>query len=207
MTDDNLVYILDGKVYINVTNNCTNNCIFCIRRIKDDVSGANLFLSTEDIYPEDVINQLENIKDKLSDEIVFCGYGEPMLKLDLIKSVAEYIKKTYPEITVRINTNGHADLIHKRNVLPELKGLVDKFSVSLNGENEEVYNKLSRPKAEGAYRSVKNFIKEAVKEGFGTTATVVTGYKDYMVDVKRCIEITKELGAEFRERPWLDNGY
>lgn len=207
MTEDNLVYLLDGKVYINLTNSCTNNCVFCIRDIKDDVVGANLFLSSENIKAEDVIAQLEKIHEKLSSEIIFCGYGEPMLKLDIIKEVAKYIKEKYPETIIRINTNGQANLVYKRNVLPELKGLIDKFSISLNGENEEVYNKISLPKIEGAYTAVKDFIKEAVKEGFDTTATIVTGYKNYNVDMQKCIEITKDLGAKFRERPWIENGY
>jgi len=207
MTDYNLVYLLDGKVYINLTNTCTNNCVFCIRTIKDDVVGANLFLNTENVKAEDVIAQLEAKKDKLSSEIVFCGYGEPMLKLDVLKQVAEYVKKTYPSTIIRVNTNGHANLVYKRNVLPELKGLVDKFSISLNGETEEIYNRLSQPNIRGAYRAVKDFIKESVNEGFDTTATIVTGYKDYNVDMPECIKITKDLGAKFRERPWLDNGY
>ena len=207
MTDYNLVYLLDGKVYINLTNSCTNNCVFCIRAIKDDVVGTNLFLNTENVKAEDVINQLEAIKDKLSSEIVFCGYGEPMLKLDVLKQVAKYIKEKYPDTIIRVNTNGHANKVYKRNVLPELKGLVDKFSVSLNGENEEIYNAVSLPTIEGAYEAVKEFIKEAVKEGFDTTATIVTGYKNYKVDMPKCIEIAKELGAKFRERPWIENGY
>ena len=207
MTEDNLVYLLDGKVYINLTNSCTNNCVFCIRDIKDDVVGANLFLSSEKVNAEDVIAQLEKIHEKLSSEIIFCGYGEPMLKLDIIKEVAKYIKEKYPNTIIRINTNGQANLVYKRNVLPELKGLIDKFSISLNGENEEVYNRISLPKIEGAYTAVKDFIKEAVKEGFDTTATIVTGYKNYNVDMQKCIEITKDLGAKFRERPWIENGY
>ncbi len=207
MTEDNLVYLLDGKVYINLTNSCTNNCVFCIRDIKDDVVGANLFLSSENVKAEDVIAQLEKIHEKLSSEIIFCGYGEPMLKLDIIKEVAKYIKEKYPNTIIRINTNGQANLVYKRNVLPELKGLIDKFSISLNGENEEVYNRISLPKIEGAYTAVKDFIKEAVKEGFDTTATIVTGYKNYNVDMQKCIEITKDLGAKFRERPWIENGY
>lgn len=207
MTEDNLVYLLDGKVYINLTNSCTNNCVFCIRNIKDDVVGANLFLSSENVKAEDVIAQLEKIYEKLSSEIIFCGYGEPMLKLDIIKEVAKYIKEKYPNTIIRINTNGQANLVYKRNVLPELKGLIDKFSISLNGENEEVYNRISLPKIEGAYTAVKDFIKEAVKEGFDTTATIVTGYKNYNVDMQKCIEITKDLGAKFRERPWIENGY
>lgn len=207
MTEDNLVYLLDGKVYINLTNSCTNNCVFCIRDIKDDVVGANLFLSSENVKAEDVIAQLEKIHEKLSSEIIFCGYGEPMLKLDIIKEVAKYIKEKYPNTVIRINTNGQANLVYKRNVLPELKGLIDKFSISLNGENEEVYNRISLPRIEGAYTAVKDFIKEAVKEGFDTTATIVTGYKNYNVDMQKCIEITKDLGAKFRERPWIENGY
>ncbi len=207
MTDYNLVYLLDGKVYINLTNSCTNDCVFCIRAIKDDVVGANLFLNTENVKAEDVIEQLEAIKDKLSKEIIFCGYGEPMLKLDVLKQVAKYIKEKYPDTIIRVNTNGHANKVYKRNVLPELKGLVDKFSVSLNGENEEVYNAVSLPTIEGAYQAVKDFNKEAAKEGFDTTATIVTGYKNYKIDMPKCIEIAKELGAKFRERPWIENGY
>lgn len=207
MTEYNLVYLLDGKVYINLTNSCTNDCVFCIRSIKDDVVGANLFLNTENVKAEDVITQLEAMHDKLSSEIIFCGYGEPMLKLEIIKQVAKYIKEKYPNTILRVNTNGHANLVYKRNVLPELKGLIDKFSVSLNGENEEVYNRISQPNFKGAYQAVKDFIREAVKEGFDTTATIVTNYKGYDVDMPKCIEITKELGAKFRERPWIENGY
>lgn len=207
MTEYNLVYLLDGKVYINLTNSCTNDCVFCIRSIKDDVVGANLFLNTENVKSEDVISQLEAIHDKLSSEIIFCGYGEPMLKLEIIKQVAKYIKEKYPNTVLRINTNGHANLVYKRNVLPELKGLIDKFSVSLNGENEEVYNRISQPNLKCAYQAVKDFIREAVNEGFDTTATIVTNYKGYDVDMQQCIEITKKLGAKFRERPWIENGY
>lgn len=207
MTDYNLVYLLEGKIYINLTNSCTNNCVFCIRSIKDDVVGTNLFLNTENVKAEDVISQLNDMKDKLSSEIIFCGYGEPMLKLNVIKEVAKYIKENYPNTILRVNTNGHANAVYKRNVLPELKGLIDKFSVSLNGENEEVYNELSQPNIENAYESVKEFIAEAVKEGFDTTATIVTGYKNYKVDMSKCIEITEKLGAKFRERPWIENGY
>ena len=207
MADYNLVYLLENKIYINLTNSCTNNCVFCIRDIKEDVVGADLFLNNENVKASDVISQLEKLKDSLSSEIVFCGYGEPMLKLEIIKEVARYIKEKYPEIVLRVNTNGHANLIYKRNVLPELKGIIDKFSVSLNGENEEVYNELSKPNIENAYQVVKDFIAQAVKEGFDTTATIVTGYKNYKVDIPKCIEITHNLGAKFRERPWIENGY
>ncbi len=207
MDDYNLVYFLDGNIYINLTNMCTNNCVFCIRAIKEDVVGTNLFLKSEKVKTEDVISQLEAMKDKIDKEIVFCGYGEPLIKLDIVKEVAKYIKDNFPSVTVRINTNGQANLIHKRNIVPELVGLIDKISVSLNAENEGLYKELAAPSMSNSYEAVKEFIKECVKHKIDTTATVVTGYKHYDVDVDKCKKITEELGAKFRERPWLDSGY
>ena len=207
MTDYNLVYLLDGKIYINLTNSCTNDCIFCIRSIKDDVVGANLFLNTENVSAKDVIKQLEAMKDKLSNEIIFCGYGEPMLKLDVLKEVAKYIKENYSNIKLRVNTNGHANYVYKRNVVPELKGLIDEFSVSLNGENEQEYNELSKPNFEGAYEEVKNFIKACASADIIVTATVVEGFKGRHLNLKKCEQIANSLGAKFRVREWIENGY
>lgn len=207
MEENNLVYFLDGSIYINLTNLCTNNCVFCIRTIKEDVLGTNLFLKDENIKAEDVIDQLKKIESKIDKEIVFCGYGEPLIKLDIIKQVAKFIKENYPKVKTRINTNGHANLIHKRNIVPELVGLIDKISISLNAETEELYNELTAPKLENSYQAVKEFTKECVKNGIDTTLTIVTGFKNYKVDVEKCKEITQSLGAKFREREWLDSGY
>lgn len=204
---NNYVYLLDGKIYINLTNLCTNDCVFCIRAIKDDVVGANLFLDSEVLNVSEVIKQLEDFKPQNYSEIVFCGYGEPILKLEELKQVAKYIKENYPHIKTRINTNGQGNLIHKRNIVPELKENIDSISVSFNGENKEVYDAISLPKIEDAYEGMKDFIKECVKAGIETTATIVTGYKNYAVDLNSCKAQIEELGAKFRERPWLDNGY
>ena len=110
---------------------------------------------------------------------------------------------------IRINTNGHGNLIHKRDIIPELKGLIDKVSVSLNGENAELYGRISQPTytAETAYQAVLDFIKECSENGIDTTATIVTGYKDFKPDVEKCREIAENLGAKFRIREWLDEGY
>lgn len=200
-----LVYELEGKIYINLTNKCTNDCIFCLRKDKNDVKGQELWLDNEDFNAQDVIEQLN--KFELSSEVVFCGYGEPMLKLDILKEVAKYIKDNYPNIKIRVNTNGHANYIYKRNVVPELKGLVDEFSVSLNGENSEEYNELSQPKIENAYEEVKNFIKACSEENIETVASVVEGYKGRHINLEKCEEIANNLGAKFRAREWIKNGY
>ena len=90
MSKNNYVYLLEGKIYINLTNLCTNECVFCIRDIKDDVVGADLRLDGEICNVDEVKRQLDEFKPENYHEIVFCGYGEPTLKLDELKEVAKY---------------------------------------------------------------------------------------------------------------------
>lgn len=221
-----LVYLLDGKIYINLTNKCTNDCIFCLRKDKDDVVGQTLWLDDENSTAQDVIEQFNKTVDKLISlevekqtyqplnlstfqpkEIIFCGYGEPMLKLDVLKEVAKYIKDKYPDTKIRVNTNGHANFVYKRDVVPELKGLVDEFSVSLNGATKEEYNELSQPKFDEAYEEVKKFIASCSDENISVVASVVEGYKGRHLDLETCEQIAKNLGAKFRAREWIQNGY
>lgn len=204
----NLVYLLDGKIYINLTNKCTNECIFCIRTLKDDVCGANLWLKNDDVTAEEVIKQLKVLK-KDEKEIIFCGYGEPTLKLEVLKEVAKFVKENYNGVKVRLNTNGHANFIYKRNIILELVGLVDEISVSLNACTEELYRELTQPNlvCENVLAEVKDFIKKSVEAGIPTVASVVDGYKGYKIDLKECEKISNDLGAKFRVREWLEQGY
>lgn len=207
MSDNNLVYILDDKIYINLTNMCTNDCIFCLRRDKDDVCGQDMWLKSEKTSSDDVIEQLNKYTDKIHKGVTFCGYGEPTMKFEQLKEVAQYIKKNYPDTYIKVNTNGHGNAINKKNILPELKGLVDEFSISLNAQNEELYKELSQPKIDNAYQAMKDFAIEAHNQGFKTTLSVVSGYKDFDVDLTLCENIAKELRASFRNREWIENGY
>ncbi len=203
-----LAYLLDGKIYINLTNMCTNDCIFCLRNDKDDVVGQTLWLDSENSTANDVIEQFEKLYAKNpSDEVIFCGYGEPMMRLDVLKAVSNHIKTSHPHVKVRVNTNGHANYIYKRNVVPELKGLVDEFSISLNGENESEYNELSKPKFENAYGEMLNFAKACKDEGISTVMSVVEGYKGRHLNLEKCEQTANALGAKFRVREWIVNGY
>lgn len=200
-----LVYELEGKLYINLTNKCTNDCIFCLRKDKDDVCGQQLWLDDENSTAADVVKQLN--KFKISEEIIFCGYGEPMLKLEVLKEVAKYIKENYPNVKIRVNTNGHANYVYNRNVVPELKGLVDEFSVSLNGKDSAEYDELSQPNFKGAYEEVKKFIKACSDADISVVASVVEGYKGRHIDIEKCEQIASALGAKLRVREWITNGY
>jgi len=137
---------------------------------------------------------------KKYDEIVFCGYGEPTLRLDTIKEVSRKIKEAGGK--VRLNTNGHGNVINKRNILPELKGLVDSISISLNADTAEAYDRIVRPLPglrDEIYDRVKEFISEAKKHIPEVQATIVT-HQDG-VDEEMCEEISKnEFDIKYRPR-------
>ena len=205
-----LVYSINDEkapktVYVNLTNACTNDCVFCLRSQKDDVCGAQMW--HDDKYTlNDIITQFNNFKPT-PQEVVFCGHGEPFLKKDMMKSFAEYLRKNYPEIKIRVNTNGHANAIYKYNVVEEFKGLIDEASVSLNSDNSEQYNEICKPKIENAYNEVKNFIQACNEAGIETVASIVTNFDNRIINVENCEKIAKELGAKFKNREFIKNGY
>ncbi len=205
----NLVYFLYGKTYIHITNACTNSCAFCLRNDKDDVKGAYMWHNNVKVTADDVIAQIEEKKADIKDEIVFCGYGEPLVKYNEVIEIAKYIREAMPDIKIRINTNGHGNYLAKRNIVPELAPLIDSISISLNAQSEETYNKISKPSFDGAYQAMLDFARLCVEEKIDTTLSVVSGFKpeEFPVDVKLCEDIALNMGAKFRAREWIQNGY
>jgi TatD DNase family protein len=190
-----ITYPIRNSLYLNITNRCTAACTFCVRYHTDFVKGHNLRLRDEPAV-EDLVREIGDPARYA--EIVFCGYGEPLLRLDVVKAVAAEVKRRGGR--VRIDTNGHANLIHKRNVLPELAGLVDAVSVSLNAQNAELYSRISQPQfGIETYEAVKDFIRDARKYIPDVTATVVSAPG---VDVEACRAIVEGLGAKFRVREY-----
>jgi TatD DNase family protein len=190
-------YQIRNSLYLNLTTRCTDDCVFCTRLTRPVVQGYNLKLDREPTAKE----VWEAIDDPTKyDEVVFCGYGEPTLRLDVIKEVAKKIKDAGGR--VRLNTNGHGNVINKRNILPELKGLVDEMSVSLNTDTSEAYDEICRPLPafrNGIYDKIKEFIAEAKKNIPKVQATIVTQQQN--VDESACEEIVKkEFGVDYRTR-------
>ncbi|DAB11985.1 TPA: radical SAM protein [Candidatus Gastranaerophilales bacterium HUM_16] len=206
-----LVYSINNEehpetVYVNLTNSCTNSCIFCLRNQKDDVCGAEMW--HDDNYTlEDIIEQFNKFLPYVK-TTVFCGYGEPFLRREMMKEFCKYLRKNYPKIKIRVNTNGHANAIYKTNVAEEFKGLIDAVSVSLNASCEKDYDEICKPKIKNAYEEVKKFIKACSDAGIEVTASVVTGFdKIHYVNVEECEKIASSLGAKFRNREFITNGY
>ncbi len=190
-----IAYPIRNSLYLNITNRCTAACTFCVRYHTDFVKGHNLRLGDEPTA-EELTKEIGDPKRYA--EVVFCGYGEPLLRLDVVKAVATEVKRLGGK--VRIDTNGHANLIYKRNVLPELAGLVDAVSISLNAQNAELYNKVSQPKfGIETYGAVKEFIREAKKYIPDVAVTVVSLPE---VDIEACRKIADELGVKLRVREY-----
>ncbi|WNZ28850.1 MAG: radical SAM protein [Candidatus Bathyarchaeota archaeon] len=201
MTDSDgrpsIVYWLGNSVYLNVTNRCSNNCIFCVRKFKDGLDGFKLKLQKEPTAKE-IIEELQKVlPTKNWDELVFCGFGEPLERLDLVLEVTKWIKMNQPTI-VRVNTNGQGYLLNKgRDVVAELKAAgVDKINVSLNAPDEQTYNLICKPVLDGAYESVLEFIKKA-KHVMETEATAVTVPE---LEVTKVKELAQKIGVKFRAR-------
>jgi TatD DNase family protein len=190
-----ITYPIRNSLYLNITNRCTAACTFCVRYHTDFVKGHNLRLGDEPTA-EEIVKEIGD--PKRYTEIVFCGYGEPLLRLDVVKAVAADVKRRGGR--VRVDTNGHANLIYRRNVLPELAGLVDAVSVSLNAQNAALYDKISQPKfGVITYEAVKDFIREAKRHIPDVTVTVVSLPE---VDIEACRKIADDLGVKFRVREY-----
>jgi len=187
-----IIYKIRDSLYLNITNRCTNRCGFCVRFHTSYVKGHNLRLEKEP-SPEEIIKAIGEPTEYK--EIVFCGLGEPLLRLDVVKEVSSWIKQKGGK--VRINTNGHGNLIHGRNILPELQGIVDSLSISLDAQDEDKYNEICKPAFKNAFQAVLFFIKEAKKYIPEVKVTVVEIPE---VDIEKCRTIANEVGVELRIR-------
>lgn len=191
---EQFTYELHDALYVNLTNRCTNRCDFCIRKKADGVGGYDLWLSREP-SAEEVIAQIPD-PAKYS-EVVFCGYGEPMLRLDALLQIAAHVKNHGGR--TRINTNGQANLYYKRNVAPEMKGLIDSVSVSLNAPSAEAYEAICHSDfGEEAYAGIESFVRSCLAAGIEVTCSVVDVLS--VDDIERCRAIAEKMGAKFRLR-------
>ena len=190
-----------NSLYVNMTNRCPCACTFCLRHNKDYVFTANsLWLDREPTVKE-VCDSLDAWNLSKYDAIVFCGYGEPTMRLDDLLKVAAYIKSK-SNIPLRINTNGLADLIAGEKVAHKLEGLIDTVSVSLNATNKEDYFKLVRPKfGIDSYDAMLSFTKECTKYVPNVIMTVVDEVTS-KEEQEKCREICESIGVKLRVRPY-----
>jgi TatD DNase family protein len=190
------VYVLRGVAYVNVTNACDARCTFCPRtHDRWAVKGYDLRRS-KDPTTEEILAALGDPRPH--PEVVFCGFGEPTLRLDVVKAVARAVKAA--GVRTRLNTNGHADLVHRRAVAPELVGLIDTVSVSLNAQDRETFERHC-PSAfsPDGWTPMVEWIRSAKAAGLDVVVTALEGLPG--VDVEACRRLAEDvLGVRWRGR-------
>ena len=186
------------RLYLNVTNRCTNRCSFCVRQRTNGLSDSILWGGEE---PD--LQALQHAIEERGgpehfDEFIWCGFGEPTFRLDLITALAPWLRRGGAKI--RLNTNGHACLIHGRDVLPELARAVDEVSVSLNAPDRASYLDLCRPDLEHSWESMLDFLSRA-PDHFRSVQASVVGSALSDGDIQRCRDLALSVGViKFRVR-------
>ncbi|MBZ5535480.1 MAG: YchF/TatD family DNA exonuclease [Acidobacteriia bacterium] len=192
-----VTYKIRHSIYVNLTTRCTADCVFCARLYDPVVSGYYLGLKeNEEPGADEIIAEIGDPRQ--FEEVVFCGYGEPTLRLDVIKEVSRAVKSKGG--FTRIDTIGHANLIHRKNIVPELVGLIDHVSISLNAADAQKYEKLCRTEFPGeAFNGMLEFARECVKWLPRVTMSVV---RVPNLDIEACKRMADEVGAVLRIREY-----
>lgn len=193
------VYKVHGNLYVNLTNKCPCACTFCIRNNGDGAYGSDsLWLEREPTAGE-VLEAVAGYKEDSYDEIVFCGYGEPTEKLDVLLETAKELKSRYKK-TVRLNTNGLGSRINGKDIAPLLGDAVDIVSVSMNAGSSEEYNRLCRPKWDDSFDEMLHFASECKKYVPKVMFSVVDVIP--AEEIERCRSIADRLGIHLRVRKY-----
>lgn len=186
-----------GTLYLNLTNRCSASCVFCLRQWSDGVYGQDLILDAEPGL-EDVTKAIElEFMDAPADEVVFCGFGEPTLRLDVLLGTCEWLHLR--RIRSRLDTNGHGNLLNPSVDVPGALAAagLSAVTVSINAADPSSYEKLCRPIFAKAHKAVIAFATACVQLGIETTLSVVD-HPD--ADRDDCAAMARAIGAGFRVR-------
>jgi TatD family-associated radical SAM protein len=196
------VYWLDNKLYLNITNHCSNSCYFCLKRYKRGVGGFDLILESEPSVEQIIADLTEVLHIRIWDELVFCGFGEPTERLDVLLEVSKWVKQNYGRpLQIRLDTNGHGYMLNPgRNVTAELKAAgVNRVSVSLNAGDKETYNEICKPIFQDGYKVVLDFIQKAKP----LLDVEVTAVRLPEVDLAKVKVVADGLGVLFNVREYI----
>ena len=188
------------KVYVNSTNRCPCACTFCLRQTKQMMEANSLWLEKEPTV-EMIIDEFKKYDLIDFKEVIFCGFGEPLERIDDLMKVADYLKATRPDLPTRVNTNGLANQVHGKDVTPLLKGRIDTVSISLNAPTKEEYYELTRSKfGMESFEDMLSFAREAKQYVPHVVLTVVDIIGPDKIAA--CQKIADDLGVTLRVRPF-----
>lgn len=192
---------VEGKsVYVNLTNRCPCSCTFCLRQTKEMQESNSLWLKEEPTVDE-VIKEFQKYDLNDFKEVVFCGFGEPMERVDDVIQIADVLKLYRKDLPIRINTNGLGNLIHQRDITPLLKGRIDIVSISLNAPDAKEYLELTRNKfGNESFQAMLDFAKECLKYVPHVVMSVVDIIGQEKIE--KCQKICDDIGVKLRVRPF-----
>lgn len=193
-------YSFGDSLYVNMTNKCPCRCAFCIRNLVDSLGDADSLWLKREPTEEEVFEMLRDQKlDKYS-ELVFCGYGEPTERLDLLLKICDEVHAKSNLIT-RLNTNGLSDLINERPTAKDFAGKLDAISISLNAPSREEYFELCKPKfGIASFDEILRFTSEVKSYVPDVTMSVVSSSisRDAIEASRKIAE--EQLEVKFRVR-------
>ena len=194
---------ITGKnIYVNMTNRCPCSCVFCLRQTKKMMEGNSLWLKGGEPSVEAIMKMFEPYDLSVINELIFCGYGEPLERLHDVCKLIDLLKAKYPSLKIRVNTNGLANLIYGRDITPKLEGRFDTVSISLNAPDAEEFLALTRSRfGIQSFDALKEFAVLAKEHVPNVVMTVV---EKVMPEekIERCRKICEELGVTLRVRPF-----
>ncbi len=197
------MYVLDGKLYINLTNKCCNGCDFCVRNERNSYYGHYLWLRHGEPTAQAVIAALHAQGDlSRFQEAVFCGFGEPTYRMAEMVAVCDFLHEK--GLKTRLNTNGQGNLINKRDILPELNGKIDFVSVSLNASCAEKYQPICRSQfGASGFDGMIEFAKGCKRNGIECRFSIVDMIGEE--EVEACKRLAQSLSIPLQIRTYIQD--
>ena len=188
-------------IYVNITNSCNCDCVFCLRGMKEMAQESSLWLE-RDPSVEEITAELDRLPWEYVSEVVCCGFGEPLIRLDTVFAVLRHVKEQHPDVPTRVNTNGLGELEHGCVFAERFAGLLDTVSISLNASNAERYLALTRSKfGISSYEAMLAFAEHCKHYVPKVVLTVVEKVED-AEEIERCRKICAQRGLTLRVRTY-----
>ena len=198
-----ITYEVDSGLYLNITNRCSNRCSFCIRNNGDGAYGSDSLWLEREPSVDEVLESVFSRDLSKYQEVVFCGYGEPTYRLSDAVIVAKKIKEKRKDIKIRINTNGHSDLILGADSAKMYEGAFDEVSISLNTPNSSKYVEMCHPVyGNSAFSALITFAKNVNKYVQKVCLSVVRQTLSE-VELAECQKIADEIGVTLKIRDYI----
>lgn len=200
-----IAYAVGNHLYLNITNQCTCHCIFCIRKNDDGAYGSDPLWLEHEPDMQEAISAIRQINISQYQEIVFCGYGEPLMRLEFVCELAAWLKQNYPSVCLRLNSNGLADIYHPcdKSAAEKIAPYFDKVSVSLNAGNAETYLKVTAPlyRPANAYDTMLQFALSCKNYGIDTRFTIVDVISPE--EIQEAQAVAQKLGIPLHIRQYI----